>query len=82
MLTYTNFFNKFKLTTKYLIRLDGACNTLDYEKRCMVEKFLDKYGMKPIVAVIPNNQTMLCISATSIKIFGVLSNHGKIKAGQ
>jgi hypothetical protein len=48
----------------------------------MVEKFLDKYGMKPIVAVIPNNQTMLCISATSIKIFGVLSNHGKIKAGQ
>ena len=41
---------------KYLIRLDDACPTQDYAKWLRIEKLLDKYNIKPIVAIIPNNK--------------------------
>ena len=42
--------------SKYLIRLDDACPTIDVKKWNSVFKILDKYNIKPIVAVIPNNE--------------------------
>jgi len=41
---------------KYIIRLDDACPTMDWKKWNAIFNILDKYGIKPIVAVIPNNE--------------------------
>jgi hypothetical protein len=42
--------------SKYIIRFDDACPTMDKDKWQKVEDLCDKYDVKPIVAVIPNNQ--------------------------
>jgi len=41
---------------KYIIRLDDACPTMKHEKWNRLEALLDRYNIKPIVAVVPNNQ--------------------------
>ena len=41
--------------TKYLIRLDDACPTMDSDKWQQVEDVLDRCGIKPLVGVIPSN---------------------------
>ncbi|MBV1817957.1 DUF2334 domain-containing protein [Clostridium cochlearium] len=40
----------------YLIRLDDASEYMDIEKWNEIENMLEKYNMKPIVGIIPNNQ--------------------------
>ncbi len=40
----------------YLIRLDDASEYMDIEKWDRMEKLLDKFDIKPIVGVIPNNR--------------------------
>jgi predicted deacetylase len=44
------------MSAKYIIRLDDACPTMNCEKWDRIEQILDKYSIKPIVAVIPNNE--------------------------
>lgn len=39
---------------KYIIRLDDACEKMDIEKWDRMEQLLDKYGVKPLVGVIPH----------------------------
>ena len=41
---------------KYLIRLDDACPTMDKAKWMRMEEILDRYGVKPMVGVIPHNE--------------------------
>lgn len=41
---------------KYIIRLDDACPTMNKEKWDKMEKLLDKYNIKPIVGIIPDNK--------------------------
>jgi len=41
---------------KYIIRLDDACPTMNRNNWDRMEKLLDDYSIKPIVAVVPNNQ--------------------------
>jgi hypothetical protein len=41
---------------KYLIRLDDACETMNLENWLRMESLLDKYHIKPLIAVIPNNE--------------------------
>lgn len=40
---------------KYLIRLDDACSTMDSECWLKMEHLLDKYGVRPMVGIIPSN---------------------------
>lgn len=40
---------------KYLIRLDDACPTMDAKKWQRMEDILDRYGVRPMVGIIPNN---------------------------
>ena len=40
---------------KYLIRLDDACETQDESKWSAIERLLNDFDIKPIVAVIPCN---------------------------
>jgi predicted deacetylase len=51
------------MKAKYVIRFDDACPTMDLYKWTNVENICDKYGIKPIVAVIPNNkdQMLMCL---------------------
>lgn len=44
------------MSAKYIIRLDDACPTMDHAKWLRMENLLDKYAIKPMVAVIPDNQ--------------------------
>ncbi len=41
---------------KYLIRLDDACETMNFKNWFRMEELLDKYNIKPIVAIVPNNK--------------------------
>jgi len=41
---------------KYIIRLDDATPTMDWNKWNKIFQILDKYNIKPIIAVIPNNE--------------------------
>ena len=41
--------------TKYLIRLDDACPYMDTKKWHRMEDILEKYGVKPMVGIIPAN---------------------------
>lgn len=42
---------------KYIIRLDDACSTFNIMKWQRYFDLFDKYGVKPIIAVIPNNKS-------------------------
>lgn len=41
---------------QYLIRLDDACPTMNAKKWYRMETILDKYGVRPMVGVIPANK--------------------------
>lgn len=41
---------------KYLIRLDDACDTMDRARWNRVEDILDRYSIRPMAGVIPNNK--------------------------
>lgn len=41
---------------KYLVRLDDACPYMDKKKWNQVEVILNRYGIKPMVGIIPNNE--------------------------
>jgi len=43
------------MNQKYLIRLDDACPFMDTRKWQRIEDILDKYGVKPMVGIIPAN---------------------------
>ena len=40
----------------YIIRLDDACPTMNTKQWDRIESLLDKYKIKPVVAVIPHNE--------------------------
>lgn len=43
------------MKNNYLIRLDDACPTMDSAKWQRIEDILDRYGVRPMVGIIPNN---------------------------
>jgi predicted deacetylase len=43
------------MSSQYLIRLDDACSTMNRQNWALVERALDQAGVKPIVAVVPDN---------------------------
>lgn len=44
------------MTARYLLRLDDACPTMDLRRWSKVESVLDRLGIRPLVAVVPDNQ--------------------------
>ena len=46
----------FRGNSKYIIRLDDACETMNLENWSKIESILDSLNVKPIVAVIPKNE--------------------------
>jgi predicted deacetylase len=43
------------MAAKYLLRLDDACPTMDHKKWQTLENILDRFELKPVVAVVPDN---------------------------
>ena len=44
------------MSAKYIIRLDDACCTMSRKNWEMIEKGFDALGIRPVVAVIPDNK--------------------------
>ncbi|MDB4984647.1 MAG: hypothetical protein JWM20_826 [Patescibacteria group bacterium] len=44
------------IQSRYLIRLDDACHTMDLAKWEQLETVFKEFGIRPIVGVIPNNR--------------------------
>ncbi len=44
------------MNAQYLVRLDDACETMNRHKWGLIERLLDQLAIKPIVAVVPDNQ--------------------------
>lgn len=44
------------MKSKYLIRLDDACSQMNKSRWQRMEAILDKYEIKPMVGIIPNNE--------------------------
>ncbi len=44
------------MTPRYIMRLDDACPTMDWNAFSRFEAAMDRHGVKPLVAVIPDNQ--------------------------
>ncbi len=53
----------------YLLRFDDASEYMDTDKWNMVEQILDKYRIKPLVGVIPNNQDPSLVKYKKDKFF-------------
>jgi len=55
-------FRRTRLAARYLLRLDDLCPTADWQRWGRLEQTLDAAGVKPIVAVVPENQDpSLCL---------------------
>ncbi|MEO5809383.1 MAG: DUF2334 domain-containing protein [Sphingomicrobium sp.] len=44
------------MTARYIMRMDDACPTIDSARWARFEALFDELGIKPIVAVVPDNQ--------------------------
>lgn len=44
--------------SQYLLRMDDASDYMDAEKWQRMEELLDRYGIKPLVGVIPDNRDL------------------------
>ncbi len=44
------------MSARYLVRLDDACDTMHPDRWLGLESVLDRHGVKPIVAVVPDNK--------------------------
>lgn len=45
----------------YLVRLDDACEYMNHKKWSKIEEILNKYNIKPLVGIIPNNEDVKTI---------------------
>jgi predicted deacetylase len=44
------------MMARYLLRFDDLCPTINHSKWSAVERIIDKHSVRPIVAVVPDNQ--------------------------
>ena len=47
------------MKAQYILRLDDACSTMDIHKWMYLETMLDSLGIKPLVAVVPDNKDLV-----------------------
>jgi peptidoglycan/xylan/chitin deacetylase (PgdA/CDA1 family) len=44
------------MSARYLVRFDDICPTMDWQSWSRVEQILDRAGIRPIIAVVPDNR--------------------------
>tara|TARA_A100001388_G_C28659017_1_gene445818 strand:- start:61 stop:867 length:807 start_codon:yes stop_codon:yes gene_type:complete len=67
-----------KGSSKYIIRLDDACETMQRESWERIEIILEKRNIKPIIAVIPNNKDLeLKLSEKNENFWNIVENWQK-----
>ena len=62
--------NYLKENTGILIRIDDVCENMDWEKMRHLESLFNKYSIKPVIGVIPNNKDDFFLIIQEMKIFG------------
>lgn len=45
------------MSAKYIFRLDDICPNMNWDNFYRLEEIFDKYDVKPVVGVIPNNNS-------------------------
>lgn len=70
------------MNNKYLIRLDDAVLTMNTKKWQRMEDLLDRYGVKPMVGVIPANNDPKQLIDNGNCEFWMKARIGKEKVGQ
>ena len=65
----------------YCLRLDDACPQMNAEKWARIERILDKYKVKPIVGVIPENRDPDLLQL-QMRTFGEKHVNGRKRAGR
>lgn len=63
----------------YIMRLDDASEHMNISKWIRMEKLLDKYSIKPIYGIIPNNQDSELLKYDKVENFWKLMNDWKDK---
>jgi predicted deacetylase len=59
--------------SRFLIRFDDVCPTINWATWAEIERSLDEYGVKPIVAIVPDNQDRaLRVSPPRADFWGVV----------
>src|SRR4051794_31059030 len=49
-------YSRWSVTAKYILRLDDACSTMSRAKWDLIESGFDRLGVRPVVAVVPDNK--------------------------
>jgi len=57
------------MSARYLIRLDDACDTMNRRRWGLLEEVLDRHAIRPIVAVVPDNQDPALVFDSRDKAF-------------
>ena len=68
--------NYLKENTGILIRIDDVCENMDWNKMRHLESLFDKYSIKPVIGVIPNNKDDFFLTIREMKIFGSKLENG------
>lgn len=63
------------MTSKILIRFDDICPTMNFDQFQIAEKLMDKYGIKPLIGVIPDCKDKdLLISESNINFWNYIKS--------
>lgn len=66
----------------YLVRLDDACPQMNKLKWQRIENILDKYGIKPMVGIIPHNEDpVTCVDIVDTDFKSKVLNWQKKRMG-
>ena len=66
------------MNKQYLLRLDDACPTMNRERWGRMEELLDRYGVRPMVGIIPdNNDSKQKIDAENPDFWDTVNNWAK-----
>ena len=68
--------------TGIIIRIDDIAENMNWQLMEKCEELFDKYNIKPVLGVIPNNKDEELCSTQKKKIFGNLLEVGKEKVGK
>ena len=78
-----NYFKKFvNNNTGILIRLDDIAENMNWELMAKCEELFDKYNVKPVLGVIPNNKDNELMTYERKENFGTLFEIGIKKDGK
>lgn len=66
---------------RFIVRFDDFCPTMNWTVWEAIETILDRYGIRPIIAVIPENKDPQLMVAEVNPDFGIEFDCGNLRDG-